>query len=206
MRLSFCPALLVLLVAACASREPPVSVPAERGALSGMACLAALAEAGGVAADFGVERSGTCGVDTPVSLLSAGAVLEPPLATSCAMAVAWARFVPEIDRLAREHLGKSIRLVRHYGSHACRRMTGDSRRLSLHATARAVDVAGFALADGSEVMVGRDWSGNGPRARFLRAMARAGCRHFAVVLTPDFDRHHRDHLHFDIGPWQLCGL
>jgi hypothetical protein len=85
-------------------------------------------------------------------------------------------------------------------------MTGNPRRTSLHASARAIDIAGFRLADGSDVRVGRDWFAADGRGRFLRAAARAACGHFSVVLTPDHDRDHRDHLHFDIGPWRLCGL
>jgi len=203
--LPFAVVALPLLLAACGGRERPE--PAEnRWAISGMQCLAALAEADGVAGHWSPPRGGRCGVDTPVSLVAARAAIEPPLSTSCAMALAWARFVPRIEELAREHLGTGIAGVLHYGSYACRRMTGNPRRTSLHASARAIDIAGFRLADGRDVRVGRDWSAQDGRGRFLRAAARAACGHFSVVLTPDHDRDHRDHLHFDIGPWRLCGL
>lgn len=198
--------LLLLLLAACGGGRQPAERAENRWAVSGMRCLAALAEAGGVAGPWAAPRQGACRVDTPVSLVAAPAAFDPPLGTSCAMALAWTRFAPELDRLARRHLGTRVLAVRHYGSYACRRMTGNGRRMSLHASARAVDIAGFALADGTEIRVSKDWRGSGPRSRFLRAVARAACGHFSVVLTPDHDRDHRDHIHLDIGPWRLCGL
>lgn len=194
-----------LLLAACAGGDRP-GPGSDGSSVSGMRCLAALAGAGALAADWSAPRAGGCGVDTPVTLVAAGASLQPPLATSCAMALAWAQFVPQLERLAREHLGTGIAGVHHYGSHACRRMAGNGRRLSLHATARAIDVAGFDLVDGTQVLVARDWRGAGRRSDFLRAVAKTACGHFAVVLTPDHDRDHWDHLHFDIGPWRRCGL
>lgn len=197
---------LLLVLAACGGGRGTVEHTENRWAVSGMRCLVALAEAGGVAAPWTAPRRGSCGVDTPVSLIAAVAGFDPPLGTSCAMALAWTRFTPELQRLARHHLGTTVAMVRHYGSYACRRMTGNGRRMSLHASARAVDIAGFVLADGTEVRVGRDWRGRGARSRFLLALARAACGHFGVVLTPDHDRDHRDHIHLDIGPWRLCGL
>lgn len=197
--------LLPLLLVACGRGERPERVE-NRWAVSGMRCLAALAEAGALAGHWSPPQGGPCAVDTPVSLFVAHAHIEPPLGTSCAMALAWARFVPRVDALARAHLGTGLAAVLHFGSHACRSMTGNPSRMSLHASARAIDIAGFRLADGSEVRVAHDWLGTSPRSRFLRAVARAACDHFSVVLTPAYDRAHHDHLHFDIGPWRLCGL
>ncbi|HYC13481.1 MAG TPA: extensin family protein, partial [Stellaceae bacterium] len=34
--------------------------------------------------------------------------------------------------------------------------------------------------------------------------ASRACDYFSVVLSPDSDRYHYNHLHFDIGPWRLC--
>jgi len=90
------------------------------------------------------------------------------------------------------------------GSHACRRMTGNAGRASLHARALALDLVGFEFPDGSRVTVFEDWSDRGPRGRFLRAVAKAACRHFAMVLTPRSDRFHLDHLHLDLGPFVRC--
>ena len=32
------------------------------------------------------------------------------------------------------------------------------------------------------------------------------CRRFSVVLTPNSDRFHQDHIHVDIGPWRKCAV
>ena len=128
----------------------------------------------------------------------------PLLSTSCAMALAWFDFEPEVEALARETLGSGVAVVRHYGSFSCRRMTGNGRRMSLHASARALDIAGFTLDDGREISVKRDWR-RGDAGRFLSAFANAACARFGVVLTPAHDRSHHDHIHIDIGPWKLCG-
>ena len=121
------------------------------------------------------------------------------------MLVAWSEFEAAVDRAARDYLRSPVVAIRHFGSFACRRMTGNAGRLSLHAQARALDVAGFVLADGRVVTVERGWRGPRDQQRFLRAVAAAACRHFSVTLTPDSDRLHRDHLHVDIGPWRQCG-
>lgn len=150
---------------------------------------------------------GSCGVDTPITLLAGRYELLPPVGTSCRMASAWLKMEPTIDHLARRELGVPVAAVTHYGSYGCRRVNNSwFGRKSLHATARALDVSGFVLADGQRIEVARDWRSRGSKGRFLRAVAKAACERFSVVLTPESDRHHQDHLHFDIGPWRHCGL
>lgn len=121
------------------------------------------------------------------------------------MLFAWATFEPIVDELARRHLGSGLRSVQNYGSHACRAMTGNRSRFSLHASARALDIAAFELADGERIVVQEDWNGRGAKTRFLHAVAQAACERFSVVLTPNSDKFHQDHIHVDIGPWKVCG-
>jgi len=68
----------------------------------------------------------------------------------------------------------------------------------------AMDVAGFELADGREVLVKDAWSRRDREGRFLRAVAQAACRYFNEVLTPDSDSDHANHFHLDLGPYRLC--
>jgi hypothetical protein len=197
--------LLAALLAACAgdTRRP---APREPYRLSGPACLKLLA-ARGIAVQTWKSPGGSCRVDTPVRAAAGRlAGFNPPLETSCAMLVAWSDFEAEADRAARRFLGSRLLEVRHFGSHACRRMTGNAGRLSLHARARALDVSGFALANGRTVRVADGWRGRRDERRFLHAVAGAACRRFSVTLTPETDRRHQDHLHVDIGPWRKCGL
>ena len=199
-------AMLLPALAACAGAKPrSTRASIAPYALSGPVCMQALAQRGIVVQPWGGGSPG-CPVDTPVSA-AAGAMsrFDPALQTSCAMLVAWSEFEAAVDRAARDHLRSRVVAIRHFGSFACRRMTGNAGRLSLHARARALDVAGFVLADGRVVMVAAGWRGPRDQQRFLRAVAVAACRHFSVTLTPDSDRLHRDHLHVDIGPWRQCG-
>ena len=198
---------LALILSGCGDDTPPGRHGTAPYRISGPACLHAVA-ARGIAAQLWSGGAGRgCAVDTPVrAAAGATAGLAPPLETSCAMLLAWSDFEDAVQAAAVTHLGRRVRAVRHYGSFACRRMTGNAGRPSLHAQARALDVAGFELADGRTVSVAEGWSGPRAQRRFLRAVARAACRHFSVTLTPDSDRFHQDHLHVDIGPWRACDL
>ena len=174
---------------------------------SGPACLRTLGAREIDIQPWRVGSSRSCSVDTPVRTSAARlAGFTPPLETSCAMLVAWSDFEPAMQQAALAHLGRRVRSVRHFGSFACRRMTGNAGRASLHAQARALDISGFILDDGQIVSVKQGWRGSVAERRFLRAVANAACRHFSVTLTPESDRQHHDHLHVDIGPWSVCGL
>jgi len=190
-------AALLAFLAACA-REPPRTPPPVSG------CLDALRAAGLLVEAWDAPASGACRVEAPVRLARTGLGFDRPLETSCPLALAWLRFETEIRAIARRELGREPRGVIHMGSHACRRMTGNAGRASLHARALALDLVGFEFPDGSRVTVFEDWSDRGPRGRFLRAVAKAACRHFAMVLTPRSDRFHLDHLHLDLGPFVRC--
>ena len=77
-------------------------------------------------------------------------------------------------------------------------------RWSEHAAGRAIDVSGFVMKDGERITVEHDWRAGGPRAEFLHALAHRACDYFNLVLTPDNDKDHHNHLHLDIGRWRLC--
>lgn len=169
-------------------------------------CAPSLREAGVTFASWNQgSASSACTVTEPVRVVATRLAFARPLDTSCAAALAWAKFEPQVLAIALRELRQPVTGVTMYGSWSCRPMTGNSRRMSLHATARALDVAGFTLADGSTVTVKRDWHDRGPRGRFLRALFAAACRQFSVVLNPDSDRYHFDHIHMDIGPFKACG-
>ena len=63
---------------------------------------------------------------------------------------------------------------------------------------------GFVDTDGRVITVADGWRGPFDQRRFLRAAATGACRWFGVVLTPDTDRLHQDHIHLDLGPWRRC--
>jgi hypothetical protein len=170
------------------------------------ACPMELAASGARFGPWPSAPGGACAVQQPLVLEQAGFRLEPPLRTACAMASAFARFAPELDRIARTETGSRIATVLTAGSWSCRSMTGNASRPSLHASGRAIDIYGFVLSDGRRILVEHDWASRGAAGRFLRAAGKAACRRFGVVLGPPADRFHQDHLHVDIGPWKRCGV
>jgi len=109
----------------------------------------------------------------------------------------WARF--GVDRAAQQILGSKLVRIETMGSYSCRNVAGTSR-LSGHATANAVDVSGFVLADGRRITVARDWYGGGPQVRaFLDTVRGSACKRFGTVLSPDYNTAHHDHFHLEVG-------
>jgi len=107
---------------------------------------------------------------------------------------AWARF--GVDRAARSILGSPLVSIQTMGSYSCRNVAGSSRR-SGHASAAAIDIAGFVLADGRRITVLGDWKGSREEREFLRAVQQSACRRFATVLGPEYNAAHHDHFHLE---------
>ena len=119
------------------------------------------------------------------------------LVTACPVAAAltiWERDV--VRPAARRHFGREVIAITHAGSYSCRRVAGQ-RAYSEHATADALDIMGFQLAGGRTVTVIRNWSSDRAGAAFLRDVRDGACGLFSTVLSPDYNRAHADHLHFD---------
>ncbi|MBC7799003.1 MAG: extensin family protein [Gemmatimonadaceae bacterium] len=171
------------------------------------ACFAAFAASGMSIARVPNRRSETsCEIEDAV-LLSSSIRVDPRGPTvTCRVAAAWALFERHaLQPAARRHLGTEVAAVRHLGTYSCRNVNNaSSGRRSQHATANAIDIAAFVLADGRDVRLARDWDGARPEAAFLRAVRDGACRWFRVVLSPDYNAAHADHFHFDMGRWSAC--
>ncbi len=125
---------------------------------------------------------------------------------TCSLAAAmegWARFA--VDRAARQILGSPLARIDTFGSYNCRNIAGSDHR-SGHATANAVDIAAFVLADGHRITIKSQWSTGTPAEQnFLRVIRTSACRRFATVLTPDYNAAHHDHFHLEVGtPHPFC--
>lgn len=164
------------------------------------------------------ETEDGCGIANPVKVSAGTVAWNRPGVLTCPMARTLARFETEtVQPAAMARFGQAVRKVHHAGTYDCRvkrnnstkvaASLGGSRggRLSEHAKGQAIDIAAFELADGTMVTVKKDWRGVGAKSAFLQEVARASCGTFNVVLTPNHDRLHQDHLHLDIGPHTLCG-
>jgi len=147
-----------------------------------------------------------CAIRDPVEVSAAGVAWSPAGLVSCGFARQLDAFArQDVQAAALAHFGQRVRLMRQIGAYSCRRETGGKHRWSQHARGNALDVAGFELADGTAIIVEQDWRRSGPKRDFLRDVARRACKRFSVVLTPNSNREHRDHIHIDSGPYKLCG-
>lgn len=147
-----------------------------------------------------------CGFDNGVQLLDIGVPVPGLTAISCPAAIALYGWVTEeVQPLAREHFGESVDRIQSYGTYSCRSVNSrPGAKLSEHAHANAVDIASFRLESGRTIRVESGWRAGGAESAFLRAVHQAGCRKFQIVIGPDGDRYHQDHLHMDMGRGPYC--
>lgn len=138
------------------------------------------------------------GDDSTLGLSNLGPV-TCPLAETFA---GWARF--GVDRAAQQLLGSPLARIETMGSYNCRNVAGSARR-SAHATASAIDVSGFVLADGRRITVSGDWQSESPRVRqFLTLIHSSACKRFGTVLGPAYNAAHKDHLHLELSSRATC--
>ena len=152
-----------------------------------------------------------CGYDDGIALRpeDRAALRYAPagLVTACPVAAALALWERDtVQPAALRLLGQRIASVEHFGSFSCRRLYGRADGAwSEHATADAVDIAGFRLPDGRRISVLGDWNSSEADAAFLRAVRDGACDLFATVLSPDYNAAHANHLHFDQAARRATG-
>lgn len=152
------------------------------------------------------ETGPGCGYTNAVRVEAMSASVGEPFALSCRSAVALAMWEHHVLQPAADaHFGQRVARLHHFGSYACRNVYGreDARR-SQHATADALDIAGFVLGSGRRISVQTHWPDEGSDAQFLRDIHSGACRYFDTVLGPGYNAAHRDHLHFDRGSFRVC--
>lgn len=145
-----------------------------------------------------------CPLNNVVRVQGSALAFSSSFIATCPLAVAFAMYERHgLQPAAEEVFGQRVTRIDHLGSFACRNIGGSSRR-SQHASANALDIAGFRLADGRRITVARDWNDKGDDARFLRLARDAACKSFSVALSPDYNAAHHDHFHLDMGMFRLC--
>lgn len=146
-----------------------------------------------------------CGFDDGVLLSRQSVSYGGSVLLRCSAAaslVLWERHV--LQQEAERILKKKVRSIQTFGTFSCRNVNHQKQgRLSQHATANAIDIAGFTFADGSNASVLKDWN-KAERGEFLRAVRDGACRFFGGVLSPDYNAAHANHFHFDMGWWKIC--
>jgi hypothetical protein len=147
-----------------------------------------------------------CGYINAVRVERMIASPNEPFAASCREALALAFWEAHVVQPAAKRLFDApVTRIEHFGSYSCRGVYGrPSARLSHHATADALDVAGFVIGSNTRIRVLRDWNSSDRKAEFLREVSRGACDYFDSVLGPHYNQAHRDHLHLDRGEFRIC--
>lgn len=152
-----------------------------------------------------LEASEQCHVRNRVELTKLGQTTIAPVETHCSTALRlamWERH--DVQKAALVHFGQGVSRMRQIGSYSCRTIRGVSDRMSTHATAQAIDIGGFTLADGTRIELTQDWDGPQDRQNFLRDVRNGACRWFETTLGPDFNALHADHFHLQSKGWGTC--
>lgn len=182
--------------AAAAPAAAPEAAPAEPTTWTDTDIAAALKECVRLLAPINAEvevniamRKGQCGTPAPILLKSVGAspklTFQPAVEVNCQMAVAlgeWAR--DTLQPAARDAYDSEVKSIVGGSGYSCRNRYGlAGERLSEHALANAIDIGGFALANGKIVKVTAGW---GATARDRIAAAKVSNQKADIPATkPD---------------------
>jgi hypothetical protein len=147
--------------------------------------------------DFG----GGCSANNAVQLLGVGVPVSNVTAIQCPMARAMTVWTQgPVQSAARAAFGERVVKVETMGAYSCRNIIGGrGTGRSEHASANAVDISAFILSDGRRISVKQGWTGDTDERGFLRSIRASACKGFNIVLSPDYNAAHHDHLHFDMG-------
>ena len=159
-----------------------------------------------------IDGDGACGAAAPISVtrLAPEISLTPPAILNCPTAEALARWVGEVLVPAAErHLDAHPTGLLHASSYVCRsRNNRPGAKLSEHARANAIDIAGIAFDEREAVAVIALGDDKAAERAFQRAIRKGACEHFTTVLGPGSDPAHATHFHFDLaqrrGGYRLC--
>ena len=187
---------------------PPRAPQSQVSASAPLQCYADLRAAGAAFRPLpDVANESGCGMTGAVQLLDIGTPVTNLGGMTCGLAERFTLWVRDsVQPAARAAFGTPVVRIESFGTYSCRPLNNQAgQRLSEHGRANAVDVAAFVLKGGRRITVVSDWNGGDEAARrFLRAVHGEACRRFAVVLGPEANAFHRDHLHFDMGRGPYC--
>lgn len=109
-------------------------------------------------------REGICGTPAPIKLSSiqaGGKVrISPPATMTCELAAQLRHWLKDVVQpTAKRHLGAPIVRLRNVSAYSCRNVYNRAKgRMSHHALANALDVAGFETATGEKVVLIKHWN------------------------------------------------
>ncbi|MCP4183965.1 MAG: extensin [Hyphomicrobiales bacterium] len=149
-----------------------------------------------------------CGERSPLALKSILSIkpvrLSSTVKTNCRVASAMVEWVKKLNAAAEVAYDSSVSVILSGNGYQCRRRNNlPDGKISEHGFANAIDIMGFKLKNGDDILIKRDWD-NDPEAPtvsglFLRTVHKAACNTFTTVLGPESNQFHSDHFHFDLG-------
>lgn len=152
------------------------------------------------------DSGGACPLNNVVRVRDFGPVgLNSSFLASCPLALSSALFISQQARpLTKRYTGSELARIDHLGSFACRNIyhRPDARR-SEHATAEALDIAAFRLANGERVTVLNGWKATTTQP-WLKAMLAASCGYYGNGLGPEYNAAHANHFHLGMRGFGLC--
>lgn len=172
----------------------------------GAACRAALSRSTmkfSVMADRKIGED--CGFTDVVRADATPIAFSPRTVATCSLTAGLYWWQQRLDEIAQAELGSRVVRIDQLGTYACRNINAAAEgRRSQHATANAIDVAAFHLADGRVISVLKDYGKPTPEGRFLDAAHDSACGLFNIVLGPKYNRLHANHFHLDLGGFRFC--
>nr|WP_249426263.1 extensin family protein [Enterobacter cloacae] len=152
------------------------------------------------------DSAGACPLHNVVRVRDFGPVsLNSSFLASCPLALSSALFVSQQARpLTRTWTGSELVRIEHLGSYACRNIyhRPDARR-SEHATAEALDISAFRLANGERVTILHGWRSTKTQP-WLQALLTASCGYYGNGLGPEYNAAHANHFHLGMRGFGLC--
>lgn len=170
-------------------------------------CLTALNSASGLsyAPLPDMTEQGDCGYTNVVRVTRAPIAFNTAPVTTCSLSAALYWWERDLQTIAALELHTSIKRIDQIGTYECRNIDHATfGKRSEHATANAIDIAGFDTADGRHITVAQDWNKPTQEGAFLHAAHDSACVVFGEVLGPQYDRFHANHFHFDEANWLIC--
>ena len=144
-----------------------------------------------------------CGLSDPVRVTEiSGVKLSSPATIDCTTAKALRSWIDKGAKKAVGRKGGGLSELKVVASYACRtRNNIPGAKVSEHGRGRAIDIAGFGLANGEKFTVLKGWNDR-KYSKILKKMHRSACGPFGTVLGPNANKYHKDHFHFDTARYR----
>jgi len=157
----------------------------------GEKCLTELEEIGVKFKLLGNQGTKECPILNAVKFKTISHInLSSPVILSCPAAIKFSQWAQEIK----------AKNISHIGTLNCRTMRG-SRIKSEHSFGLAIDITVI-----DDAIVAKHWTEDSKRGEKLHDAARVACKHFSNVLTPNTNKLHKNHFHFDNGLGRNCDI